>query len=134
MFSVGVVRKTIVACYFALHVLFCAPWVRAQEDVVTRAMRDELDRSMKTLQLEKLERPYFLAYRTQDLTITNVSATLGSLRNSNISHSRSLTVDMRVGDYALDNTNFTSAPGFAGISRAFPLPLEDNYKELRRQI
>jgi len=126
--------KATVACCFALCVLLCTPCVRAQEDLVTSAMRDELDRSMKTLRLEKLAKPYFIAYRIQDSTITYASATLGSLRHSNTSHSRFLTVEMRVGDYALDNTNFITSPGFAGISRGFPITLEDNYKELRRQI
>jgi predicted Zn-dependent protease len=127
--------KATVACCFALYVLCCTPCVRAQEDLVTSAMRDELDRSMKTLQLETLEKPYFIAYRIQDSSVTYASATLGSLRNSNTSHSRLLTVEMRVGDYALDNTNFITAPAaFVGVSRGFPLPLEDNYKELRRQI
>jgi hypothetical protein len=126
--------KTILACCLSLSFLLAALPAGAQDDVVTSAMRDELDRSMKTLQLEKLEKPYFIACRAQDLTGAYASASLGSLRSSNASRSRYLTVEMRVGDYALDNTNFISSPGMGGASRTFPLPLEDNYKELRRQI
>ena len=126
--------KTILACCLSLCLLLAALPAGAQNDVVNSAMRDELDRSMKTLQLEKLEKPYFIAYRTQEYTGTGASASLGSLLYSNTSHSRFLAVEMRVGDYALDNTNFVSSPGFPGLSRMSPLPLEDNYKELRRQI
>src|SRR5260370_17533466 len=41
---------------------------------------------------------------------------------------------MRVVAYGLDNTNFVASSGFPGLSPISPLPLEDNYKELRRQI
>ena len=39
-----------------------APVFGAGDDVM-RAMRDELARSMRKLQLENLDKPYFVAYR-----------------------------------------------------------------------
>ena len=112
---------------------------QAEEEILVRAMHDELVRSMEKLQLEDLEKPYFIAYRVQEKKATSVSATFGSLLSSSESHTRLLTVEVRVGDYALDNTNFFSMSfGRSGVSRMFRgtvrLPLEDNYKELRRQI
>ncbi len=111
----------------------------AQDDVVLKAMRDELDRSMKQLQLEKLDKPYFIACRVNDRTASTVSSTLGSLIASRQDRIRSLTVEVRVGDYALDNSNFLSLNfGQVGVVRGFGggvrLPLEDDYKEIRRQI
>jgi TldD protein len=111
----------------------------AQGDVVMKAMHDELDRSMKQLRLEALDKPYFIAYRVSDRRTATVSATLGSLTASQQSHTRSLSVEVRVGDYTLDNTNFVSFNfGPAGVARGFgntvTLPLEDDYKEIRRQI
>jgi hypothetical protein len=104
-----------------------------------KAMRDELDRSMKQLRLESLNRPYFIAYRVSDQTSSSMAAVLGSLTSSEQHHVRLLTVEVRVGDYTLDNTNFLSFHfGAAGVVRAFgntvQLPLEDDYKEIRRQI
>ncbi|MGO8736685.1 MAG: metallopeptidase TldD-related protein [Terriglobia bacterium] len=115
------------------------PRASAQDDVVTKAMQDELDRSMKQLRLESLNRPYFIAYRVSDLSSSTMAAVLGSLTSSEQQHLRLLTVEVRVGDYALDNTNFLSVRfGAAGVARAFgntvQLPLEDDYKEIRRQI
>jgi hypothetical protein len=49
----------------------------AQDDMVMKAMRDELDRSMKQLRLEKLDKPYFIAYRVSDRTDSVIAATLG---------------------------------------------------------
>ena len=104
-----------------------------------KAMHDELDRSMKQLQLENLEKPYFISYRVVDSDSTNVSASFGALDSSGQGHSRRLTVEVRVGSYQLDNTNFFSfnfnqsamVQVFNGTAE---LLLDDDYKELRRQI
>ena len=45
-----------------------------------KALHDELDRSMKQLQLEQLEKPYFISYRVQDRTSLDTSATFGERR------------------------------------------------------
>jgi len=111
----------------------------AQDDIVMKAMRDELNRSMKQLQLENLEKPYFISYRVIDSDSTNVSAGFGALDNSSQGRSRRFNVEVRVGDYKLDNTNFFSVSfDMSSVVRVFngnsELPLEDDYKELRRQM
>jgi hypothetical protein len=111
----------------------------AQDDMVMKAMRDELDRSMKQLRLERLDKPYFIAYRVSDRTDSVIAATLGGLTSNQQSCRRLLTVEVRVGDYVLDNTNFISFNfGPAGVVHGFGntvrLPLEIDYKEIRRQI
>src|SRR5260370_335595 len=73
--------KTILACCLSLCLLLAALPAGAQNDVVNSAMRDELDRSMKTLQLEKLEKPYFIAYRPQEYTGAGAGRTCGSAKN-----------------------------------------------------
>jgi hypothetical protein len=111
----------------------------SQDDVLVRAMRDELSRSMKDLRLAQLDRPYFIAYHVREEQEASVSATRGSLLNKNENRSRTLSIELRVGDYAFDNTNFISMPEFAFTrSRSFfgfnELPLDDNYLEMRRRI
>src|SRR5215475_14874610 len=96
----------------------------AADDVVMRAMRDELVRSMKKLQLENLQKPYFIAYRAVESANCTTGASFGALINSNCetvsgrANSRQLSVEVRVGDYARDNTNFW-APRLAaaGVQR-----------------
>jgi hypothetical protein len=104
----------------------------AQEDVVMKAMRDELARSMSQLRLEKLDKPYFIAYETVDTTTAAVSATLGQLTASDFGRSRMFTARIRVGDYQLDNTNFFTGPG--GGAQVSALPLDDDYNQIRRGI
>ena len=82
----------------------------AADDVVMKAMRDELNRSMKQLQLEQLEKPYFISYHVQDRTSLNTSATFGALLSGGLSRARFLTVQVRVGDYQRDNSNFMTYP------------------------
>jgi len=107
----------------------------AADDVVMKAMRDELNRSMKQLQLEQLEKPYFISYHVQDRNSLEASATFGALLTGSLSRARFLMVQVRVGDYQRDNSNFmTDPPRGNGLTETVLLPLDDDYQELRRQI
>jgi hypothetical protein len=68
----------------------------------------------------------------------SAAASFGSLTYSNHNRTRMLSVEVHVGDYAVDNSNFISFPsmgsGVVGFLGAVPLPLDDNYDEIRRQI
>jgi len=109
-------------------------------DALLRAMRDELARSMTELRLDTMPKPYFISYRIDEITSLDASGSRGSLISSNAGRSRHLSVELRVGDYAFDNTNFMSLPsGSFGFSDDFgiglgELPLDDDYGVLRRQL
>ena len=113
--------------------------LHAQDDVVMKAMRDEITRSMQQLQVENLSKPYFISYRVVDTEGSSVSAAFGAVNNSSVGHSRQLFVEVRVGDHQLDNSHFFTFnmdPGgsmryFNGMASLTP---EDDYKELRRQM
>jgi predicted Zn-dependent protease len=109
----------------------------AQPDVVSRALYDEMQRSMQKLQMEHLERPYFISYQVTEDETTRVSATLGSVVTSARDHVRRLSVSVRVGDYALDSSGFRPGPQAMAVrlgGGVTILPLDDDYQELRRQI
>ena len=110
----------------------------ADDDVVKAALTDELERSIAKLRVEGLEAPYFIAYRVDETELLSVSASFGSLVSGRASRSRVLDVELRVGDYELDNTNFLTVAAVRARSgrsggRAV-LPLDADYRELRRQI
>ena len=115
----------------SLLVIALAQLAAAQEDIVMKAMRDELSRSMSQMRLEKLEKPYFIAYRVDDTYMMNIAATLGELSNSSKTHYRSFNPQVRVGDYKFDNTNFMGGPGG---SRPVALPVDDDYEQIRREM
>jgi len=125
--------------------LLTASLANAAEDALVRAMQDELARSMKKLQLENLAKPYFVAYRMVESSGCSASASFGALIGSSCeppgtaTRNRSMTVEVRVGDYARDNTNFFAPMSTAGVSRialggGVSVPIDDNYDEIRRQL
>jgi hypothetical protein len=109
-----------------------------QEDVVMKAMRDELSRSIGQLRLAELDKPYYIAYRVDDKFTAKVSATLGQLTDKDVDRKRVLGVQLRVGDFALDNTNFMalSSASFGGGNCGChtTLPLDDDYEHIRHEI
>ena len=125
---------------YTLFLSLCIAWLPAiaQPSVMMQAMKDELSRSMNELRLGELEQPYFVSYTVQEVTTIGATASLGGLSRSGESASRTLNVEVRVGDRDLDNTNFYSLPDFTSIEDiSFGpalLSLEDDYEQLRRAI
>jgi len=111
-----------------------------QSDPLSRAMRDELTRSMAELRLDTLPRPYFVAYRIDEVETAEAEASLGSLVHGTDARVRRLRVELRVGDYEFDNSNFVGMGGgpafsmLAGLRGGALLPLDDQYQEIRRQL
>ena len=118
----------------------CVATATHAQDPLGRAMRDELARSMTELRLDTLPKPYFVAYRLDDVETAEAAATLGSLVRGRDSRTRHLRVELRVGDYEFDNTNFVGMGGgpafsmLAGLRGGALLPLDDQYQEVRRQL
>jgi predicted Zn-dependent protease len=115
-----------------------ATFAQAQDDVVMHAMKDELARSVAQLQLQKMDKPYFLAYRMDEINQNSISAMLGSLTQDQPLRMRMIGVEVRVGDYALDNSNYLSSRMFGGrggfLSGISQAPLDDDYQQIRRDF
>lgn len=111
-----------------------------KNDVVLRAVVDELERGSAGLKLEDLGRPYFIEYALFDTANVSVQAALGAVNQRNQSRNRRLRSDVRVGSYELDNNNFQGDfRGFFGGDFSFfggqaPLPIEDDYNAIRQSI
>jgi predicted Zn-dependent protease len=114
--------------------------LHAQDDVTMRAMRDEMQRSMKSLRLEGSEPPYFISYKIVDADSRSASASFGSLIASGETHARTLSVVVRVGSYQFDNTGSTGTANMQTLLSTLAaagnsvLPIDDNYDEMRRKI
>ena len=106
------------------------------DDVLMRAMVDELARAM-TLQMEDLEKPYFIQFNAEDGINYSIDAQFGAIISSDVSRQRSLSSNTRIGSYELDNTNFSSRRAFYGgasYGASVNLPIEDDYMALRQAI
>ncbi|MBN2227441.1 MAG: hypothetical protein JW763_08755 [candidate division Zixibacteria bacterium] len=100
---------------------------------IFKAMQDELDRSMSELVMADLERPYFIAYTVDDFDELTIAGALGELTESTQEQTRYITVDVRVGDTTLDNSNFVGGyynppPDFQTIA------LDNDYDALRNRM
>lgn len=121
----------------AALVALCARSAPAEDEVPRRAMKDELARSMGQLRLQGMDRPYFIAYRMDEVDASVVSAALGGLTNSQHGRTRLVAVELRVGDYALDNSNYFSTRSFGRMDeliRVRQAPVDDDYQQIRRQF
>lgn len=109
--------------------------VAAADDVPMKAMRDEMARSVG-MQLTGLSKPYFVAYRIQEINDVTIVADLGSIVTSQSARTRLLQVQLRVGDYKLDNTNFLAfgTRQASGFGMGEQIAVDDDYSELRREI
>jgi hypothetical protein len=117
---------------FALLAAAIAPAARADkldDEPIVRAMRDELARSMAQLQLPDAPKPYYLAYSFWETRVTHVDASFGALDHVVTTPLRRGAIDLRVGDYAFDNSNTTTARRLE-----VGLTLDDDYDELRREL
>lgn len=79
-----------------------------------KLLSDELAYSLAHLATEDGTKPYFLSYTITDLATRSVRASLGALLDDDEDRERVLDVDVRVGDYALDNTRQIRGGGDAG--------------------
>ena len=119
----------------ALSLLACllTTVVAQSEDVVFRAMEDELNRSMDRLVIEDMQPPYFMSYRIKDYQTATIKARYGAVIKSEVEDQRFFYIEMRVGDPVLDNTNFVGTWQDLGSYRE-GLVEEDNYNAIRHEL
>ena len=109
-----------------------APVQGAADTRALAILQSELQRNFQVL--KKQDAPaYFISYTLHDTRTTHLGASFGALQRSDEARSRFATVEVRVGDYALDNTH-----PIRGDTRAMgprvskiALPLTDDEKPIR---
>lgn len=120
--------------------IIVVPVTRAQQksdatDHTLQAMHDELERSKTRMQIPGLEKPYFIEYRLLDLDVRTITASFGALVSSTTSHNRFMDVNIRVGSYNLDNSNFISGEQFQGfLGSAGQVGVDGDYESLRQDL
>jgi len=97
------------------------------------AMKDELDRSMKTL--GTLDPPaYYIGYALTDTQRSTVSGSNGALLQSDESHNRWLEISVRTGSYDLDDTHKIDGKQLPNGGPGTNAPLDNDPDVLRRAI
>src|SRR5262245_64095716 len=111
------VRSIFVPAFLWVSLSFASAAQLPDDDVVFKALGDELKRSM-SLHLEDLDKPYFIQYGVDDTITYHLAAAYGALLSSDRDHARVLRSHVRVGSHQLDNSNFASPRGGGGSGLA----------------
>ncbi|MDR2056717.1 MAG: hypothetical protein LBP83_00230 [Dysgonamonadaceae bacterium] len=102
------------------------------EDIITYAIKKEVERSLKGLKIEGLQPPFFIAYTLGDAKQLQVSANQGSLISSDYYPYRSTAARLLIGNYNCSDENFE---GSAGGSRFDGTPcLDDDETGIRYTV
>jgi TldD protein len=110
------------------------PSQTTDDDIVLKAMRDEMERSRQLRAMGGLDLPYFFDYSINDSENLHVSATLGSPVRVSHSKVRVPDVDVRVGSYDFDDTGHIYSGRYTGSGFDEGWPLDDNYTNLRENL
>ena len=109
----------------------------AAEDPLVAVMTAELKHSMENLVTEDGTRPYYLAYTITHSDSVGLAGSLGAVEQNDQRRLRVLDVDVRVGDYALDNTHQIRGAGGRtgrGFDASATAPLENNPLAIRHAL
>jgi predicted Zn-dependent protease len=110
----------------------------AQDSPLVAAMKDELARSMSGLRIKDEPPPYYIQYHVDETVTMRAAGRLGAVEvDEPASRLRTVSVEVRVGDYQFDSSRFVtqSRGGFASQSDGSVVTtLDDNYDAVRRQL
>lgn len=101
------------------------------DDVILKAMRDEMVRSGPLRIAGGQDAPYFISYDLTDSDDFHVVATLGSPVSVSRRQGRNPGAEVRVGSYEFDNTGHTLSGRYSGSRYDGNWPMDDNYALLR---
>lgn len=130
-------RLIIMLIVMALMVpVFCF----AADDDLLMAMKAELNRT-KTLSMPDFDPPYFVSYSIDDTTDIGYTSEFGGVLAAYNNRARRGRVEVRVGDYAFDNSGkggmenyFDMDHDFEGARMYLKVPLDDDIDAIRAQL
>ena len=133
-------KKTVFYSISIVFLLLTRPLSSLAEttDIVLQAMQDEIARSMKSLKLNGHERPYFISYRLTEYDTKRISAASGAITDNTNTGWRNLKVDVREGNYHLDNSGFSMRPTAAlsalSGSAGGTMTIDNDYDAIRNTL
>jgi hypothetical protein len=100
-------------------------------DVILKAMHEEMERSRQLRAVGGQDLPYFFSYDLTDSENLRITAALGSAVNVSRTHARFPSIEVRVGDYDFDDTDHIYSGIYTGSRYDTSWPLDDDYESLR---
>jgi TldD protein len=129
------ISAAVLLCVSAAPALAQAPVPDSVKDLTLHAMHDEMERARERLVLPGADKPFYIQYRLLDVHIRSISASFGALLSDTVSKARLMSVDVRVGNYHLDSSNFLSEDGFRGfLGSTGQVGIDRDYNSLRQDL
>ncbi|MFN3781640.1 MAG: hypothetical protein ACK4SO_05650, partial [Candidatus Kapaibacteriota bacterium] len=127
--------KKLVYIAFLFSIYLTTNYIYAQDEkILISSLKKELARFLQKLSTEQYP-PYYLSYIVFDIETATVSNSFGRTATKNNSRNRILNIDLRVGNYTLDNTHKVDIDAFSFSSfQNTKLPLKGDEKALRTSI
>ncbi len=124
-------QKLVVAtaiCVLTLAALGTLAFAASSDDVVLRALQEEMERSKAKLKMDNVAAPYYIEYRVTELDAYDASAVFGALRTQQRGRGRFLRVVVRIGDYKQDSY-FGAGEGALDL-----VPLDNDLYAIRHRV
>ncbi len=101
-----------------------------------KAAQDEIQRSIQSLKINGNPPPYFIGLSITDTKTMEIQAQNGSILVSWLMSFRNGTLNLRVGSYEFDQTDFISENSWdsGNVPLQFSLSLDDDYTSIRKHI
>ncbi len=126
--------KTTILLFAALLIPRSAAAEDPNSETVFRALVDEMKRTVSRLEMEKLGKPYFVAYTAMDSKRLSISSSFGGIKDPHLSRSRHLKVELRVGDRKFDNTHYAGKDYWGYRPHSGGLVTDADYDAIRYGI
>jgi len=105
------------------------------DNIIEQALTDEMNRNLEQLKYKDFDKPFFISYSLSNHRIYSGSATLGSIEKSDIQNFSSNNVRLMVGNYELNDENYTDQSITDNYySEYITPPLEPDYLGIRRSF
>ena len=125
-------RRRIFAALFSVLLILImsipARAANAPDDVLLRALQEEMERSKAQLKMDNVAAPYYIEYRVTELEAFDASAVFGALRTQQRGRGRLLRVVVRIGDYKQDSY-YGAGEGAVDL-----VPLDDDMYAIRHRV
>ncbi len=126
--TLGLMVTAVVLLVVACALPIPARAANAPDDILLRALQEEMDRSKAHLKMENVPAPYYIEYRVTELDAYEASALFGALRTQQRGSGRFLRVVVRIGDYKQDSY-YSSGEGSVDL-----IPVDDDIYAIRHRV
>lgn len=120
--------------FILLVLAFFTQAAENKEDVILKALTDELNRNMQELKGSENQKPFFINYSAQSGKTLYIYGAFGALLNSQEMPLRAVNVRLLAGDYNFNDESLDNDISSPPTLESTDMPLEDDYAGIRRSL